>query len=73
MDSSYFDAALVGIKDTTEDNQALCYKLRMLVIEVEGETNVFFNNKGVCINSFILEQKINKNHNLVAYHEVHWE
>ena len=48
--------------------EAFCYKLRMIGIPLDGETNVFCDNKSVFKNSTQLESTLKKKHNAIAYH-----
>jgi hypothetical protein len=50
--------------------EGLCYKLRMMGIQVDGPTNVFCDNKSVVKNSTKPESTLKKKHNAIAYHQV---
>ena len=67
-----FDAEFVAIKDEMEADQDLCCKFLMLGIEVEGHTNVLYDNNRMHIKSTITSSTLNKNHNSIAYHVVLW-
>ena len=72
VESAAFGAEFVALKQATEANRALRYKLRMLGIPVDRETNVFSDNQSVCINSSVPESTLKKKHNSLAYHAVRW-
>ena len=67
-----FISEFFAITDAAEANQALCYKLGMLVIEVEVDTNVISNNNSVCIKSYIPKSIPNIKHNSIAYDDLFW-
>ncbi|KAL7558344.1 hypothetical protein ACA910_004010 [Epithemia clementina (nom. ined.)] len=48
--------------------EAFCYKLRMMGIPIDGETNVFCNNESVFKNATPPESTLKKKHNAIAYH-----
>jgi hypothetical protein len=51
-----------------ELTEALCYKLRMFGIPLDGPTNVFCDNELVTKNVTIPESMLKKKHNSIAYH-----
>ena len=42
----------------------------MFWIPIEGPTNIFFENRGVVLNSSRLESTLQKKHNAINYHVV---
>ena len=48
--------------------EAYWYKLCMMGIPLEGETNVFCDNEAVFYNSTRPESTLQKEHNAIAYH-----
>jgi len=56
------------MKTAIEQVEALRYKLRMMGIPLDGETNVFCDNESVFKNSSIPESTIKKKHLSIAYH-----
>ena len=48
--------------------EGLMYKLRMMVNEVDGPTNVFCDNESVVKNTTRPESALKKKHNAIAYH-----
>ena len=72
IESSTFGAEFVCLKQVTEANRALRYKLRMLGIPVDGHTQVFSDNQGVVLNATVPELTLKKKHNSIAYHAVRW-
>ena len=63
-----FGSKFVAMKIAIEMIEAFCYKLRMMGIPLDGETNVFCDNKSVFKNSKQLESTLKKKHNAIAYH-----
>ncbi|KAL7557771.1 hypothetical protein ACA910_020288 [Epithemia clementina (nom. ined.)] len=51
--------------------EAFHYKLRMMGIPIDGETNVFCDNKSVFKNATQPESTLKKKHNVIAYHCTH--
>jgi hypothetical protein len=49
---------------------AICYKLRMFGVEVDGPANVFCDDHGVVKNISIPESTLMKKHNAINYHVV---
>ena len=49
--------------------KGLMYKLRMMVNEVDGPTNVFCDNESVVKNTTRPESTLKKKHNAIAYHQ----
>ena len=72
IESYTFGEEFVCLKQVTEANRALRYKLRMLGIPVDGHTQVFSDNQGVVLNATVLESTLKKKHNLIEYHTVRW-
>ena len=56
------------MRTVVEHIEALCYKLRMFRIPVEGLTNVFCDNEAVFKNTMIPESTLKKKHNSICYH-----
>ena len=46
--------------------EALCYKLQMFVVPIDGSDNVFCNNEAVYKNTITPYSVLNKNHHLIA-------
>jgi hypothetical protein len=51
MESSTFGSELIAMTTAIEQVEALCYKLRMMGIPIEGPANVFCDNEAVFKNS----------------------
>ena len=47
VETSTFRSEFIAMKTAVEDIEALCYKLRMFGIPIEGPTNVFCDNEAV--------------------------
>ena len=72
LESSTFGSEFVSLRIAIEMNEALHIKLRMLGIPIDSPTNGFCNNESVVKNVSIPESRLNKKHNVIAYHKV-WE
>jgi hypothetical protein len=60
--SSTFGSEFVALKIATEMNDALCYKLRVFGVPIDGPTNGFFDNNSVVVNVNHPESTLNKKH-----------
>lgn len=70
VESSTFGSEFVAMKTAIEMVEGLRYKLRMMGVGIEGETNVFCDNESVVKNSSNPESTLKKRHNAIAYHRV---
>jgi len=69
IESSTFGSKFVSLKIAMEMNAAICYKLRMMGIPIDGPTNMFGDNKSVIHNVTDPISMLNKRHNAIAYHK----
>jgi hypothetical protein len=60
---------IVVLRIVVEVKEALCYKLRMMGVLLDGPTNGFCDNKSVITNSVVSQSTLNKKHNSIAYHK----
>ena len=70
MEGSTFRSEFVAAKIAIKMNDAIRYKLRMMGIPLDGQTNCFCDNKSVVTNATIPHSTLNKKHNAIAYHKV---
>ena len=68
VETSTFRSEFIGMKTAVEHIEALCYKLRMFGIPIEGPTNVFCDNEAVFKNTSILDSTLKKKHTSICYH-----
>jgi hypothetical protein len=61
---------MVALRICKELIVAICYKLRMFGVEIDGPANVFYENRGVVKNVSILESTLMRKHNAINYHAV---
>ena len=47
--------------------------MRIMEVEIKGETNVFYDNQTVVLNISITEFALKNFHDSIAYHYVRWE
>jgi len=70
VETSTFGSEFVAMKTAVEMFDALCYKLRMFGIPIDGATNVFCNNQSFVTNSTIPDSTLHRKHNAIAYNRV---
>ena len=70
VESASFGSEFIALKIAVEQIHALRYKLRMMGIPLDGETNVFCDNQAVVINSSFPESQLKKKHLSICYHIV---
>ncbi|KAL7567579.1 hypothetical protein ACA910_000179 [Epithemia clementina (nom. ined.)] len=68
VETSTFGSEFVAVKTAIKMVEAFHYKLHMMGIPIDGETNVFCNNKSVFKNAMQPELMLKKKHNAIAYH-----
>ena len=68
VETSTFGSEFVAMKTAIEMIEAFRYKLRMMGIPLDGETNVFCDIESVFKNSTQPESVLKKKHNAIAYH-----
>ena len=66
--TSTFGSKITAMKNAIELIEALCYKLRMFGIPIDGPANVFCNNKAVVKNCSTPESTLKKKHHSIAYY-----
>ena len=71
METSTFGSEFIAMRTAVEHIKALCYKLCMFGIPVEGPMNVFCDNEAVFKNTMIPESTLKKKHNSICYHCCH--
>lgn len=70
VESSTFGSEFLALHVCVEMLEALCYKLRMFGIPIDGPANVFCNDKSIVTNATIPMSTLKKKHNSIAYHRV---
>ncbi len=70
VESSTFGAEFVATIIGVELVEALCYKLRMFGVPLEGATNMFVDNQSIVLNATVPSSTLKKKHNSIAYHHV---
>lgn len=70
VESSTFGSEFVVLRMTTERIKALCYKLRMFGIPIEGPTSISGDNESVINSASKVEARLNKKHNAICFHSV---
>ena len=66
----HFGSEFVAARIAVEMVEGLRYKLRMMGVQVDGPTNVFYDNAAVVMNTTKPESTPKKKHNAIAYHRV---
>jgi hypothetical protein len=71
VEAATFGSEFVALRITKELIVAMCYKLRMFGVRIDGHpVNVFCDNRGVVKNVSIPELMLMKKHNAINYHVV---
>ena len=60
------------MKNAVELIAALCYKLRMFRLPIDGPTNMFCDNEAVYNSASMPESQLQKKHHSILYH-MSWE
>jgi hypothetical protein len=66
--TSTFGSEFVAMRIAVELIEALCYKLQMFELPLDGATNVYCDNEVVTKNASIPESTLKKKHNSITYH-----
>ena len=56
------------MKNTMEIIEALCYKLSMFGVPIDGSTNIFCGNRAVCVKTTWPESTLFKKHHSITNH-----
>ena len=68
VDSSTFGSELCAMRVTFEMVKALCYKLCIFGVPIDGPASIFCDNEAVYKNIFLLQFTITNKHHFIAYH-----
>jgi hypothetical protein len=68
VESSTFGSEFIALKTAIDLVEALCYKLRMFGIPIDGSTIAFCDNEAVVLNTTHSESTIKRKHVSIAYH-----
>ena len=68
VETSTFGSEFIAMRMAVEHIEALCYKLRMFGVLIEGPTDVFCDNEAMFKNTTIPESTLKKKHNSICYH-----
>ena len=71
IETNIFGAELVAMKQGMEALWGLCYKLRMMGVEIFGPSYIYVDNMSVIHNTQWPELTLKKKSNSVCYHAVH--
>jgi hypothetical protein len=67
---STFGSGFVALRIAVEQIEALCYKLRMFGVPIDGPGGVYCVNQSVVDSSSKPEQTLQKKHNAICFHNV---
>ena len=70
VEASSFGSEFITLRAAKEMIVALCYKLRMFGVAIDGPANVFCDNNGVVKNTTIPASMLAKKHNVINYHAI---
>ena len=68
IESEEFGAESVALKEATEANIELQYKLKMMGVEIKGEENMLYENQRILLNTSLPESTLKRYLNIFAYH-----
>ena len=68
--TSAYSSEMVALQIISEKILDLCYKLRMFGVPIDSYANIFCDNEAVYKSMSIVDSKLKKKHNSVAYHEI---
>jgi hypothetical protein len=70
VELSSFGSDFIAAKIAVELIEALCYKLRMFGVPINGPANIYCDNNSIVTNASSPQSTLNKKHNAIAYHKV---
>jgi hypothetical protein len=65
VESSTFGSETIALRTGIDKLQALCYKLYMMGVPMDGACNVFCDSQSVCLTAQKPETRLNKKHNAI--------
>jgi hypothetical protein len=68
-ESAVFGSEFIALKTAVEQVEALCYKLRMMGVPVDGPAIVYSDSEPVFKNVAFPESTLKKKHNPISYHK----
>ena len=68
VESSTYSSEFIALKTAVEQIIALCYKLRMMGVPLEGAARVFCDNEAVYKNASEATATLKRKHQSIAYH-----
>jgi hypothetical protein len=68
VEASTFGSEFTAMKNAVEMIEALCCKLRMFGVPVDGPTNIFCDTEAVCVNMMCPESTLLEKHQSIAHH-----
>ena len=72
VETSTFSSELIALRACLEGIIALRFKLKMFGIPIDGQADVLCDNQSVVTNTSMVDSKLNKKHNSLAFHAVRW-
>ena len=70
VESSTFGSEFNALRIAVDQTVSLRYKLRMMGVNIEGQTHIFCDNRSVVNNLIKPKSTLSKKHNQVCYHRV---
>jgi hypothetical protein len=70
VETSTFGSEFVALHIATEMVKALCFKLRMMGVPLDGQANALVDNDTIVKNSTVPSSTLQKKHNAICYHYV---
>jgi hypothetical protein len=68
VEASTFESEFTAVKNAVEMIEAMCCKLQMFGVQIDGPTNIFCDNGSVCVITTRPESTLFKKHHSIACH-----
>ena len=72
VETSTFSSKFIALRSCLEAITSLQYKLKMFGVPIDGPADVLCDNMSVVNNTTLVNSKLHKKHNSLAYHAVRW-
>ena len=72
VETSTFSSELIALRACLEGIISLRYKLKMFGVAIDGQADVLCDNLSVVKNTSMVDSKLHKKHNSLAFHAVRW-
>ena len=70
VETSTFSSELIALRECLEGIISLRYKLKMFGVAIDGQADILCDNLSVVKNTSIMDYKLHKKNNSLAFHAV---